>query len=244
VSATPSPIGPIYLPLIFSSYPVASHCDRLETRGRLLSAAAESALRAICAEGKEVGEAGSRRGLTPQIEAEDRALLASTDIQVNAPDLAPPRPDQTTQSETAIAVDGDKVVVGWNDSSELVDLPNTSFSGYAFSTSGGASFTDGGPILPSPVGPPDFPFDGFAVAFGDPDITVDSAGNFYYSSLTFVCPADGVIPNDCTDSFIGVWKSTDGGATFAGPTLVRGTGSDMDLGYFQDKPLIAADTTG
>ncbi len=244
VSARPSPISPIYLPLIFSSSPLASHCDRLETRGQLLSAAAESALRAICAEGKEGAETGSRQGLTPEIEAEARALLASPAIQVNAPDLAPPHPDQTTQSETAIAVAGDKVVVGWNDSSELVDLPNTSFSGYAFSTTGGASFTDGGPIPPRPVGPPDFPFDGYAVALGDPDITVDSAGNFYYSSLTFVCPADGVIPDDCTDSFIGVWKSIDGGATFTGPTLVRGTGSDMNLGYLQDKPLITADTTG
>ena len=234
-------------------------CRWLQGSGIPLSGGAESALSALCAQSERLGlppgmlgillepeseRAANATGPTPEIQAQAR--VSTTDMQINAPDLTPPDPDQTTQNEVAIAVSGNNIVVGWNDLSGFVSLPSTSNSGYAYSNDGGATFTDGGAILPGSIGPPDFPFNGFAIALGDPDITADSQGNFYYSNLTIACQfSDPNNPNSCffSDSFIGVWKSVDGGVTFTGPTLVPGSGSDLFGSFFQDKELIAVDTT-
>lgn len=81
-------------------------------------------------------------------------------------------PPAATQSENTIAAHGRFLVAGWNDSFD----PRTprSFSGFGFSSDGGHTWHDGG-ILP-PAGADD-------QFFGDPSITVDAAGNFFYASL-------------------------------------------------------------
>src|SRR5207249_10350264 len=47
-----------------------------------------------------------------------------------------------TQSEVAVAVYGDTVVVGWNDSKGFT--PGFTISSFGYSTDGGGTFTDGG----------------------------------------------------------------------------------------------------
>src|SRR6266568_4909692 len=56
--------------------------------------------------------------------------------------------DQTTQSETAIAVAGSHVAVGYNDSQQsgLFLTAGSDLTGYSYSADGGASFTDGGTV--------------------------------------------------------------------------------------------------
>ena len=85
-------------------------------------------------------------------------------------------PAAATQSENTLAAHGRFLVAGWNDSFD----PRTprSFSGYGYSTDGGHTWHDGG-ILPA-AGADD-------QLWGDPSITVDADGNFYYASL-YVTP--------------------------------------------------------
>ncbi len=80
-------------------------------------------------------------------------------------------PASTTNSENSLAAFGRFMVAGWNDSFDPGGP--RSFSGYAFSVDGGHTWKDGG-ILPH--GPND-------QVLGDPSITVDAKGNFYYASL-------------------------------------------------------------
>lgn len=116
-----------------------------------------------------------------------------------------------TQSETSTARCGNSVVVGFNDSGSVFETPyffsgtgGQAFSGYAYSSNGGASFTDGGPINP---GPGDGNFLG-----GDPGVNCSDANTFYYSQIF-----------DYTDSSfnpfaaVSVNKSTDGGKTWGDP---------------------------
>ncbi len=139
-------------------------------------------------------------------------------LRVNNPSAD--TPDQTTQSETTIAVSGSNVVVGWNDSGAVVATGN--FTGFGRSTTAGASFTDNG-TFPGPAG---------GTHSGDPALVADAAGNFYFATLA----TDGA-----GRSIIGVGKSTDGGATF-------GTQVDASPGTsaanFQDKEFIDVDRTG
>lgn len=77
-----------------------------------------------------------------------------------------------TQSEAAIAVRGDTVVVGWNDSRGF--LAGNTVSSYAYSTNAGATFTDGGNM------PLALPTD---QAFGDSGVDTDEAGNWYFNQI-------------------------------------------------------------
>src|SRR4030088_3146170 len=110
-----------------------------------------------------------------------------------------------TQSETSTARCGNSVVVGFNDSGSVFETPyyytgtgGQAFSGAAYSTNGGASFTDVGPINP---GPGNGNFLG-----GDPGVNCSDANTFYYSQIF-----------DYTDSSgnffaaVSMSKSTDGG---------------------------------
>src|SRR5258708_8194795 len=87
-----------------------------------------------------------------------------------------------TQSETSTARCGNNVVVGFNDSGSVFETPyfytgtgGQAFSGAAYSTNGGASFTDVGPINP---GPGNGNFLG-----GDPGVNCSDANTFYYSQI-------------------------------------------------------------
>jgi hypothetical protein len=151
----------------------------------------------------------------------------SADVQVNAPDHNVSNQDNfTTQSETNVAVASSLVVVGYNSSKQAGLLGSgawKSLSGYAVSTDGGVTFTDGGFVPPNGnhlVGDP-------ALAFGPNGTTL------YYVSMgtdaggisrIFVSPSTSLSP-----------------VTFGVPVLISGltTGSAP----YQDKELVAVDTT-
>ena len=143
-------------------------------------------------------------------------------MRVNDPALDSHQVDQTTQSETSVAVAGSKVAVGYNDSQRtgLFLTAGSSLSGYSYSSDGGASFTDGG-ALPNA---PEF------VNLGDPWLTSDRAGNMYYSTLA----NDGF--NFNLD--VAVAKSTDGGKTWSDPVPVLRP--PIDIFYSGDKDAMAA----
>ena len=79
----------------------------------------------------------------------------------------------TTNSETSIAAWGNYLVGGWNDGLNFGVSPGN--SGYAYSSDGGITWTDGG-VPPVPAG-------SSARYEGDPVMTRDNAGNFYYANL-------------------------------------------------------------
>jgi len=138
-------------------------------------------------------------------------------IRVNDPGEDTMFGNDTTQSEPSLAVSGNNVVVGFNDST-----PVASFSGLANSSNLGQVFTDDGGITPVDES-------------GDPVLVADSAGNFYYSAL--------VANFNTHQSFVGVSKSTDGGVTFGAPADASNT-SGAGKTAFQDKEWLAVDMTG
>ncbi len=139
-------------------------------------------------------------------------------LLVNAPSLD--AGDVTTQSESSVARSGSVMVVGYNDSGGF--SATGSFTGYAYSQDGGASFTDGGVLAPVPGGN----------NIGDPSVVAWN-GVFFFATLA--TDAAGT-------SFIGVSRSLSisPAVTFSAPVLIPG----QDPGGFQDKELIAVDTTG
>ncbi len=137
-----------------------------------------------------------------------------------------------TQSETSTARCGNSVVVGFNDSGSVFETPffftgagGQSFSGSAYSTNGGASFTDIGPVNP---GPGNGNFLG-----GDPGINCTDSNTFYYSQIF-----------DYTDSNGNPWaavsinKSTDGGKSWGDPVAAI---SKSAFSHGLDKPWSTID---
>ena len=125
-------------------------------------------------------------------------------VRVNNPAADKAGVGQTTQSETAIAVSGSNVAVGYNDSAGglLFYVAGDDLTGYSYSTDGGQTFTDGGAL----------PNLGGNVNVGDPWLTADSAGNMYFSTLTIDGPTGLLL--------VGVSKSTDGGKTWTGAATI------------------------
>jgi hypothetical protein len=125
-------------------------------------------------------------------------------VRVNNPSLDTHQVDQTTQSETTIAVAGSHVAVGYNDSQQtgLFLTAGSDLTGYSYSTNGGKSFTDGG----------DLPNTREFVNFGDPWMGSDRSGAMYYSTLAFD------MFNSNLD--VAVAKSTNGGKTWSAPVPV------------------------
>jgi hypothetical protein len=143
-------------------------------------------------------------------------------VRVNDPGEDVHQTDQTTQSETAIAVAGSNVAVGFNDSQAglLALTAGADITGYAYSRNGGRTFTDGG-TLPNRPGMNNF---------GDPWLASDRSGAMYFANLV-------------NDSFnasldVGVAKSTDGGKTWTEPVIASPQGQFF---YFGDKDAM---TTG
>jgi hypothetical protein len=125
-------------------------------------------------------------------------------VRVNNPSLDTHQVDQTTQSETTIAVAGSHVAVGYNDSQQtgLFLTAGSDLTGYSYSANGGQSFTDGG----------DLPNTREFVNFGDPWMGSDRSGAMYYSTLAFD------MFNSNLD--VAVAKSTNGGKTWSAPVPV------------------------
>src|SRR5215470_763087 len=118
-----------------------------------------------------------------------------------------------TQSETALTAFGNTVVVGFNDSGSNAGGSNK-FTGFARSTNGGATFTDGGTLPTNPNGDA-----------GDPVLARSEAtGRIYFATLQF------------SGSGVMVFRSDDNGATWAAPVQ----GAPGKTG-FQDKEWITVD---
>jgi hypothetical protein len=169
-------------------------------------------------------EASAAKAGQPQARAaaagERLPAAAFANVRVNDPG-GDRRIDQTTQSETTIAVHGNNVAVGYNDSQQtlLFLTAAASITGFSFSTDGGRTFTDGGAL-------PDAPGQ---VNVGDPWLASDRAGRFSYATLAF-------------DQFINlgvsVARSDNGGRTWHAPVeLIHGA----DYGFYQgDKEAMTA----
>lgn len=125
-------------------------------------------------------------------------------VRVNNPGEDTHQFDQTTQSETTIAVSGSHVAVGYNDS-QIAGLALTAgdnLTGYSYSADGGKTYTDGG-ALPNAR---EF------VNLGDPWMGSDRTGAMYYSTLALD------VFNGNLD--VAVAKSTDFGKTWSDPVPV------------------------
>jgi hypothetical protein len=141
------------------------------------------------------------------------AVLADTFANVLVNNPAADTTPNDTQSETTVALLGNTVLVGFNDSGSFAATGNR-FTGYAQSTDGGLTFTDMG-LLPT----------GSIGDAGDPYIAVDSTnGRFYFASIQFNTPS------------INVLRSTDGGVTWGAGQLPAPGGT---LG--SDFPALAVD---
>jgi hypothetical protein len=183
---------------------LASPAARFMTPQALMALTATAGGERKLGEDTSIGQgAGSQAvprqgGLSPNTVAPAR--LAN--VRVNDPGEDSHQVDQTTQSETSIAAVGDRVAVGFNDSQTTLQTltAGSTLAGYGYSTNGGATFTDGGP-LPNQAG---------CNNFGDPWLAADRGGAVYYSTLT-LCAAG---------LFVGVARSTDGGRTFSAPTII------------------------
>jgi hypothetical protein len=146
-------------------------------------------------------------------------------VRVNDPATDHTQVDQTTQSETSIAVSGEHVAVGYNDSQQtlLALTAASNLTGYSYSNDGGGTWTDGGD-LPNPLGQNNF---------GDPWLTTGADGTMYYSNLEL-------------DAFqgllVGVARSTDGGHTWTRPVNVTKNLGPQGF-QFDDKPAITAGPT-
>lgn len=148
------------------------------------------------------------------------AAPASENVVVNDP--AADATEQDTQSETSVTLAGDNVVVGFNDSGHCFDpcpIVPGHFTGRAFSTDGGGSFTDAG-TLPDHV-------DG---DLGDPVLATDEVGGTVYFST---------LGGNLVANHLQTFRSFDGGVTFTAP--VNSTpGTEAGMG-FQDKEWMAVD---
>jgi hypothetical protein len=158
--------------------------------------------------------------LTVLLAALPATAIAQTDVIVNNPATDGTNDDQTSQFEPAMAVHGNTVCAGYNDSG-----PNFS-SGHSRSTNGGATFTDRGSIDVRPVGN------------GDPSLAVHHAsGTFYYAEIATIAPGNN-------QNAIGVARSTDNCNTFGDPVNASPASSGFANNILSDKPWIAVDNTG
>ncbi len=166
------------------------------------------------------------------------ALAASTPgasvVQVSDPstDVAYSAFGGFTQSETSTARCGNSVVVGYNDSGSVFETPffftgsgGQSFSGASYSTDGGMTFTDIGPM---PPGANTGNFLG-----GDPVLNCSDSNTFFYSQIFDYDDASG---NPWAAVSINI--STDGGKTWGDPIAAV---SKSALAHFLDKPWSTID---
>ncbi len=150
-----------------------------------------------------------------------RAGLPNVRVNNPATDVAPL--DQTTPSETSVAVSRRNVAVGYNDS-HLAQPSFTSalnLTGYSYSTDAGRTFTDGG-ALPRLQG---------YLNLGDPWLASGREGNMYFANLAIDGPSGNLE--------VGVARSTNGGRTWTAPVIA--SPNDPSLFYSGDKEAI---TTG
>jgi hypothetical protein len=132
---------------------------------------------AIVTEQPGTGVGGNAKGSGPPPRIGDNVI-------VNAPQIGQPA-GFVGRNETSITLHGQNLVAGWNDAAGFCGVPillplcadpsqaQNGISGYAYSTDGGRSWTDGG-------APP--PFDGIYTS-GDPWLDNNGTGTIYYANL-------------------------------------------------------------
>ena len=191
-----------------------------------MTGAAEMALR------RRLGlfEAPAERVTTWWAPAQLQAV-AGSDVRVNDP-AGDFKSACTTQSETTIvAIDDMHLVTAFNDSGEGCQVLD-SYTGFAYSSDGGKTWTDGGRIVP--------PRGGFSA--GDPSLAVDRQGRVYLASLEY---EPGMNPTQygtalvAGRSMLGVRTSDDYGHTWSEPA----DGTAGMLGE-HDKELLTVDNSG
>ena len=186
---------------------------------------ARAALNATASGTRALGPSISQASSGDRVPTGTSGLRASgaplTNVRVNNPAEDTAQVDQTTQSEPMVTASGSNVAVGFNDSQNTLPFftAATTLSGYAYSSDGGATFTDGGALPNSP---------GF-MNLGDPWLAHDRAGNMYYSNLAI----DGTTGN----LDIAIAKSTDGGKTWTTKPLYAPGASVL---YQADKDALTA----
>jgi hypothetical protein len=189
---------------------------------RYLTGPALGALQRLATGGRQLGTPTPSLGALPLASGGAMPPAASlTNVRVNDPAEDSHQVDQTTESEPTIAVAGSNVAVGFNDSQQtpLFFTAASDLTGYAYSTDGGASFTDGGSLPNSPE---------FNNA-GDPWLASDRHGTMYFSNLA----QDGFFGN----LDIAVARSNDGGKTWsAAAPIIRPGGATF---YVGDKDAMA-----
>jgi hypothetical protein len=206
---------------------IAQHILSTQAAG-VMTAPARAALRMLATGTRDLSPglpAGGQPAAGPSGRASNAGNLAKpafTNVRVNDPAQDTHQTDQTTQSETTIAVAGSHVAVGYNDSQQtgLFLTAGSGLTGYSYSADGGASFTDGG-ALPNT---PEF------VNFGDPWLASTRPGDMYFSNLAL-------------DFFNGnldvaVAKSADGGKSWGTPVPVFRP--PFTTFYSGDKPALTA----
>src|SRR5918996_4278141 len=151
-------------------------------------------------------------------------------------------------NEPFVAVDPtnpSQIAVGWNDYC-LTDFA-AGWEGFAFSTNGGASWTDslvpGYPQDTSPEGQ-ESPLFGRQAFAGDPIAAFDNAGNLFVGGIAF--NRAGAINGDVYVATYLTDPHLSGYPVDYERTLVvgRGTPSRNFQGVFQDKPMLEVDRTG
>ena len=127
-------------------------------------------------------------------------------------------PAAETQSECAVAAWQQNLVAAWNDSKGLRLPASNTVSGFAHSTDGGQTWTDGGsvPLLASGD-----------QSYGDCTLDVDDAGNFYLATI-YVNTATGT-------QDVAVHRGTFSGTSFSwNPPVIAVNGASGPL----DKPYL------
>lgn len=198
----------------------------LERRGEFLSPGAQAGLRYLAGRNRPaglVGEGdapGEARAAGTAAQAAEAPSAGLKNVRVNDP-RTDKTLEQTTQSETALAVRGKRVVVGFNDSQHVYPggflTAGANLTGVAWSADGGRTFTDAGNL---PQGPGQ-------INLGDPWLGVDRKGTFYFSEL--------VISGESGGLEIGVSTSKDG-ARWTVPTYA--SPNDPALFYSGDKEAL------
>jgi hypothetical protein len=155
-------------------------------------------------------------GTSPGCPAE-ASTTGNVQVNCTAEDGTSP---QNTQSETSVAVSGQKVVVGFNDSL-VCCFPALNLTGYSVSTNGGSSFTDEGTL----------PFRPDVQPIGDPAVATDGQGNFFFASLALGSAGLG------THSKIAFYEMPKGSNTFQLVSVPVDVGSG-EL-FFADKEYLA-----
>lgn len=152
-------------------------------------------------------------------EARLQAAGTPPNVRANDPTGDQGAPTAETQSECAVAAFQSNVVVAWNDSKGLRLGSPTTISGFAWSTDGGQTFTDGGSVPLIGAGDQ---------SYGDCTLDVDSQGNFYMGTIYV---ASGI-------QSVAVYRGTFSGGGFSWSTpIIAASGATGSL----DKPYVCVD---